>query len=254
MLSFPLISCICITRGKPGMLSRVIRCFYAQSYQNKEMIIVYEEDDHATAAFVSNHNHLGANIQLVKIPAAPRMTLGALRNKGISAANGDFICQWDDDDWYHMNRLTCQYHAMLQQGADGSVLTRWLVFNEVSGKAYLSNRRLWEGSILCRKERIQQKAYENITRGEDTVVIEHLVSTGCLHLVEDVPELYIYVYHGGNTWHSSHWDFIFTSSTDLADKCSRHINDILNEEYSVETASLMLNELLEKEVINNRIT
>lgn len=230
------------------MLSRVIECFWAQTYQNKEMIIIYEEDDISTAQFVENPNNLSDNIRIFKMPATQRMSLGALRNEGISLANGEFVCQWDDDDWYHMNRLTCQYYALSQEDCDGCIMTRWLVFDAINKRAYVSNRRQWEGSIMCRKDLMQQKAYENISIGEDTAVIDYLVAAECLHLIEDAPGLYIYIYHGGNTWDQAHWAYIFECSTALREKTSDSICDILNGEYTVETASLMVNELLEKEI------
>ena len=50
-ISLPLISCICITRNRPGYLSKAIVCFKQQTYPNKELVILYEEDDLLTAAF-----------------------------------------------------------------------------------------------------------------------------------------------------------------------------------------------------------
>jgi len=229
------------------MLNRVIECFSAQTYQNKEMIILYEEGDVSTEEFVKGAGHLMKSVRFFKMPAEPGRSLGALRNEGINLANGEFICQWDDDDWYHMNRLTCQHYALFQAGRAGSLLTRWLVFDAINKRAYVSNRRLWEGSIMGKKSLMQQRAYENVSRGEDTAVIDYMAASGCLHFMDDVPEIYIYVYHGGNTWDQAHWHHIFRSSTALADRTSNGINDILNREYTVETASLILNELMEKE-------
>ena len=88
----PLISCLCITRNKPHMLSRAMRCFFAQSYSNKELVIVYESDDPLTIALLKDpaincHPH----ILLLEVNASPKVSLGNLRNLGIEASNGDFI-------------------------------------------------------------------------------------------------------------------------------------------------------------------
>jgi len=50
----PVISCICVTRKKPALLERAVRCFLIQSYQQKELVIVYEDDDQVTIDHIGN--------------------------------------------------------------------------------------------------------------------------------------------------------------------------------------------------------
>lgn len=156
----PLISCLCVTYKKPLLLKRAIACFEAQNYRNKELVILYEDHDIETIHFLRTHA-LSSRVRQVCVPGTPKKTLGELRNIAIQSALGEFVCQWDDDDWYHMNRLTCQYNAIENSNAGGSLLTRWITFNGHSKNAFVSNRRHWEGSVLCRKSLIVQKAYEN---------------------------------------------------------------------------------------------
>jgi hypothetical protein len=244
--SLPLISCLCVSHKKPALLKRAIACFQAQSYPAKELVIVYEDDDLETGLFIEQEQLAASgNIQLKKIPAVPKISLGELRNIGIQTARGEFICQWDDDDWYHIDRLYSQYRLAKETHA-GSILTRWIVYNSLEKKAYVSKRRLWEGSIFCSKNILQLKPYEAKHLGEDTLTIDYLDSQKHLHLIEDRPELYIYVYHGSNTWNADHWHRIFASSTPLAESDSQEIAAILNGDYPNYESSGMLSRIMER--------
>jgi glycosyltransferase involved in cell wall biosynthesis len=244
--SLPLISCLCVSHKKPELLKRAITCFQAQSYPAKELVIVYEDNDPETGSFIEKEQVAASdNIQVKMVPAVPKISLGELRNIGIQTARGEFICQWDDDDWYHVDRLYSQYRSVKETHA-GSILTRWIVYNSLEKKAYVSKRRLWEGSILCSRNMLQLKPYEAKHLGEDTATIDYLNSLNYLHLIEDRPELYIYVYHGSNTWNAAHWHRIFASSTPLPESESLEITAILNGGYSNYESSGMLSSIMER--------
>lgn len=211
------------------MLQRVIDCFRDQSYVNRQLVIVYEESDELTCGFLHGLTW-EENIKLVKVPDKPvKFSLGKLRNLSLEQADGDYVCQWDDDDWYAPDRLSAQMEAVLKADRPASVLSRWIVFDAIRRKAYLSNRRLWEGSILCRKELMLNKPYPEISKGEDTEVIESLVRKNLLTVIHDMPELYIYIYHGANTWEQDHFKDIFTASTELSSEECAQVTDILND-------------------------
>lgn len=241
----PLISCVCVTRGKPALLQRAINCFEAQTYLQKELVIVYEEDDIPTRQFLQTNTFHPA-IKIMEISVNPPKTLGMLRNIAIESAAGTYICQWDDDDWYHMHRLEYQYGVVLQSGLYGSVMTQWLIFDATEEDAYISNKRRWEGSILCRKDILQMKQYDDTRRGEDTVVIEYLNSNNHLYEIRNHVHLYIYIYHGGNTWNLGHWKNIFNHSTRLSDTQAIKIAKILKGDYTVEEGSELIDQLLNK--------
>ena len=48
----PLISCLCVTRARVPLLKRAVACFHAQTYPQKELVLLYEHDDRETAAFI----------------------------------------------------------------------------------------------------------------------------------------------------------------------------------------------------------
>ncbi len=238
----PLISCLCVTRGKPVLLRRALNCFITQTYENKELIIVYEDDDALTADWLLKIND--KNVKKVKVKKTAKINLGELRNIAINNATGQFVCQWDDDDWYHIGRLEYQFEVIKSTGAIGSIMTRWIVFDTTTQKAYLSNQRLWEGSILCEKSVIKEKMYENQKMGEDTAVINYLFASKKIAIIDNVPNLYIYVYHGMNTWDYDHWDLVFKMSDELSIKDSQKIKDLLDSDSSIANSSFILDNIM----------
>jgi len=235
----PMISCICVTRGKPSLLMRAVECFETQTHKHKELIVVFEDDDYITREACKRVSKLF--IKMVEIGASPKRTLGALRNIAIAEASGEFVCQWDDDDWYHCRRLEIQLKAIRQTGFPGCFLARWLVFDTVCQKSFISNQRIWEGSILCRKDVIIQKPYPDLVKGEDTEVLEYLYANDYLIGLDD-PSLYIYVYHGRNTFGREHWEYIFECSAEVSADTNDEIVSILKQQNNSTEASGLLDQ------------
>lgn len=240
----PLISCLCVTRGRPDLLARAIRCFQAQRWPARELLIVYESDDAPTRAFLSTL--ADPMIRVVEVPASPKLTLGELRNLAIDAARGRWFCQWDDDDWYHRDRLAAQWAVLRQARKAACVLMHWLVFDTTTGRAFISPRWHWEGSILCDREaRSDGLRYASAARAEDTPFVQALAQRG--ELVPLVrPGLYIYVYHRRNVWDYTHWqaNILDRSPHELAAADAVRIGAILDGACSVAEGSAAIDALL----------
>jgi len=221
-----LVSCICLTRNKPHLLKRAIDCFCYQSYPDKELIVIYEDDDELTKAFVQNASY-PANIRFNEVSFDSAMTLGQKRNFAVAMSSGDYFCSWDDDDWYHPDRILYQYQTLKNNNIAACVLTQWIVFDEITGNVYVSNRRLWEGSIMCDTETMMNTLYDEIQHGEDTPLIEKLNNQKRMFEINGKMGLYIYVYHGNNSWHRQHWENIFFHSQQLDALNSSNIKKIL---------------------------
>ena len=243
MADIPLISCLCVTRRRTGLLERAIGSFRDQTYPRKELVVVYEGDDEDTAGFMRGIGD--ENIRAVEAPATPGLTLGELRNISVDKSGGEYFCQWDDDDWSHRERLSFQMEVIRKSGMQASVLMQWLIFDNTRKKAYISARRPWEGSLLCKKSLITgDLKYNAARRGEDTPLVNSLFKNGLVFPVI-MPKLYIYVYHGGNVWTVEHWKSIFSASRALSDSASLIIGDILAGEYTGEDASDLLDKIEE---------
>ena len=196
-----LVSCLCVTRNRVEMLRRAVSCFLNQSYQDRELVVVYEADDAATRDYLAALIHPA--IRSVEVGVSPKLLLGDLRNISIQSSRGHFVAQWDDDDWYGPTRLAEQIDAMRQSVRQGCVLSRWLMYDVLAAKAYVSGTRAWEGSIVAERSSIPH--YPPLPKGEDSVVITRMLADDNL-VALDRPQLYIYTVHGENTWERTHWE------------------------------------------------
>ena len=120
------------------MLDIALRRFEAQTYPNKEIVVVYDQDNAAAGAVVDRHAALSSATGVRVIAAVNHKgksaTLGELRNQAIAAASGELIIQWDDDDWYSAKRVEMQYRALMaSQGGDGVLLLRYTLYETLTG-------------------------------------------------------------------------------------------------------------------------
>jgi hypothetical protein len=116
------------------------------------------------------------------------------------------------------------------------------MFDQTHEEAYFSSTRPWEGSLLCRKDIINEDLkYGNLPRGEDTFFILKLLQKKYLFPLV-MPILYIYIYHGMNTWNWDHWRYLLSLCQKLPVSVSKLIADILRGRYSYSMASELLSE------------
>lgn len=225
------ISCICITRHRPHLLKRAMACFHAQTHPDKELVVLCEEDDAATLRLLDGLPASG-ELKILIVPRETGRHLGYLRNYAIARASGNYICQWDDDDWYHPERL--RYQLSLIEGTHyaACVLSRELIFDTRSGTAWLSCQRHWEGSVLCRREEALEYPYSNLEKGEDTPMILSLQRQRLLYTDPASTPFYIYIFHGENTWDYDHFKGFFPYSTQLPAAVAQLVGRITDGETS----------------------
>ncbi|MEO5681251.1 MAG: glycosyltransferase family A protein [Chitinophagaceae bacterium] len=246
-MNLQLISCLCITRAKPDLLKRAINCFLGQTYTNKELVIVYEDDDIETEDFVKSITD--ESISTVKVDSTPKLTLGALRNLAINICEGEYFCQWDDDDWFHKDRLAMQMRAICESQKGGCVMTNWIMHDELRSKTYFSVLRLWEGSIMCKTSLVRgQIKYPEIRKGEDTEFTKKLIELKYIFPLM-MPCMYIYVFHGRNTWDHLHMvNNFYNNSQLLSPGANLVVKNILKETYTYDKASQLLLDSVLKEI------
>ena len=211
----PLISCLMVTRGRRVLLEAAIGCFARQTYPNRELVIVCDspalpQDDPLERAI---HATGCPNVHLIRVDAAGRQggaTLGELRNIAVDHAAGRYVCQWDDDDLYDPCRLEMQQRVLAAAGAQACLLGRWMIWWPAEDRLAVSSERDWEGSLLC--EKAVMPRYPALRRGEDTPVVEQLRRSARVVRM-DLPRLYTYVVHGGNTFGTPHFDVHWQTAT-----------------------------------------
>jgi glycosyltransferase involved in cell wall biosynthesis len=234
-----LVSCICVTGNNLSFLKRAVDCFLHQTYKKKELIIVYEDNNPDARDFLSDLQH-SRMITAYEVSTSPKLTLGDLRNFGIEKSGGEFFCQWDDDDWYHNKRIEYQVKTQKQSYKDSVLLSNWIMYDAINEEAYLSETRLWEGTILCRKTVFFNVGkYPGLSIEEDTGFVKKLFRDNLMYPLI-MPTLYIYTVHGKNTWPKSHFEEIFKKSQKLSAAASLEIKKIVNQTYSNSKASKKL--------------
>lgn len=203
----PLISALMVTRGRFALARRAIDAFLAQTWPNRELVIVDDGPDDALAEHVRGLGR--SEIRMVRLPDEGR-TLGELRNLAVDHASGTYVCQWDDDDLCDPQRLEYQLVVLSSTGSRACLLSRWMIWWPASGRLAVSRTRDWEGSLLCEKAAMPR--YPALRRGEDTPVVEQLRRTVRVAAL-DLPRLYTYVAHESNTFGLSHFEEHWTSAT-----------------------------------------
>lgn len=199
----PLVSCLCITNNRLSFLKRAISCFKNQTYRNSELLVVCLDTDLATVNYMKDHHLSEKNIHLITISSDLNLTLGDIRNESIKIAKGEFFCVWDDDDYYHCERLSRSMHAIKISGKSGVVLGN-IIIHHLAGKSfYMSVTRLWEQTLVFNKQKLLDinAGYASLNKGEDTALVRSIIKE--LYFLKD-PTLYIYTFHASNTCDASH--------------------------------------------------
>lgn len=194
-----MISCLMVTRDRFEMSRFALDMFLRQTYANRELIVV--DDGDCTSLEEEIVRLSDPRIRFIR-PKESGASLGTLRNLAVDEARGDYVCQWDDDDLSDPRRLEVQMAAIVATKSRACFLTSWLIWMPRLNRLVISNQRPWEGSMLCEKAILGR--YPEQRLGEDTPVAEEVrrrYDTAYL----DIPRLYVYTYHGGNTWSDDHF-------------------------------------------------
>jgi len=209
------VSCLMITLDRFDFFISSYRCYCNQTYENKELVIVTDGEPQYQQQLQRYIDESGrSDVRLITLQE--RLPLGALRNISLDAADGDLICQWDDDDLYHSTRLEEQIKDMIQKSADISYLSDQF-------QLFINERIMywcdWEkckdplssmipGTLLARKKSLPYYKPE-MKNSEDAVLRGQLIASGAsITSLSGKGYLYIYTFHGKNTFEHIHHDGI----------------------------------------------
>ncbi|HET8866471.1 MAG TPA: glycosyltransferase family 2 protein [Gracilimonas sp.] len=199
----PKVSCLMVTANRRDLAQRAVQCFKNQNYDNKELVIVDDgEEDYSPIL----EDIPSEQIKYVKLEKEPDFVLGKLRNRSLEEATGDYLIQWDDDDWYHPDRIKIQAEV-LDQGNDACCLASALMhldtdeFMEHPYVGILPDGI--PGSIMHRRS--GSIRYPETRRSEDTVYLEEWMKLRYHKLDHSYNYLFLRAYHGNNTWEQDHF-------------------------------------------------
>jgi hypothetical protein len=189
----PSLTAVMITglRRERYIMARIaIECFKAQTYPNKNLLIV----NHGEESLWCND----PRVRELRFQKSRWHTVGDLRNLALEHATGDFIINWDDDDWHHPLRMEVQMRA---RGPDTAVLLKTRIHHSlVNGcSLYAKYPRGAEATIL--HPRNVAFRYPSLLRGSDTVFVQRFA----VRLpIENDPAMHIRFFHGMNLWDAGH--------------------------------------------------
>jgi len=192
-----------VTADRRALCRRSIRCFQRQTYPHRELVVV---DDGAEDLAPVLADLPADQVRYVKLERKPENVLGHLRNVALDNASGAFVTQWDDDDWYHAERLEKQV-GVLQQGYDACSLHGALM--HIDSPEYIDHPYVGylddgvPGSIMHRRD--PSIRYPEMRRAEDTVYLNDWREKRYTILPGSAAHLFIRCFHGSNTWEKKHF-------------------------------------------------
>ena len=95
---------------KRDFFAKTIKSVNEQTYQNKEIIVIYDDNDHKDLSFV--REIIKKNKKSRLIINKKNLGVGKSRNKGIIKSKGKYIAFLDRDDFWSKNKLKDQINFM----------------------------------------------------------------------------------------------------------------------------------------------
>lgn len=234
-----LVSCLMVTKPRSerlAFLKNSILAFLRQTYQPCELVIVLDQaEDAATSAleaFVASLDR--PNIRL--FASQGPLSLGALRNRSVRESRGQILCQWDDDDMFHPDRVMRQLATMTAAGKRACYIQDLFQFATESRKLYWTN---WlkapvpahPGTLMC--ARAVMPSYPETgplsQRGEDRYVLERLDAAGHVCVLDGAPHLFVYRMHPSNLSPQSHMQMLLDSLSVSAAFLTRRKAALIND-------------------------
>ncbi len=181
-----------------ALAQRAVLAWQGQRWHTRHELLVI--NDHPTIALFPSGPPTGIRELRIK----ERHTLGELRNIGIEQAQGEYIIQWDDDDYSGADRIAWQIENTVKGRAS---LLRYEVHCDLTGAAFVNDGKSIRGGgfpgTMC-WPRATSCRFPGKNKREDTEFIWQLRRTCGLDVLLNDPLLYCRFYHGTNTWSKHH--------------------------------------------------
>jgi len=250
-MSYPFISCKCITYGRVKFLEESIYSFLKQDYKGKKELIIVNDYPEQTLIF----DHPEVKIFNLKDTFK---TIGEKENFAVEQCSGDLIAVWDDDDIALSNHL----NNISKFFVNGSFLLHWqkgVFYNEPNITAITSLGN--SGIVYSKKiwEEIGGHPLENA--GYDTTFVDTIYkktkSRGIVKASPPDNEVSWFYMWGGRDYHMSGMGTDTPNRKNVVERHKEHIEtqkkngnipigDIVLEPKWSRDYQIMLNQFLNK--------
>lgn len=190
-MSLPTVACVMLTRDRPEMSRRAVRCFVGQTYPaDHRQLFIYDTGDEPqwmTDGLAWPHN-------VIRLWARDKQgqPIGKLRNLanewaacGLVGSIGkpDILMHWDSDDWSAPGRIADQVVALTANTSSRAQFTGYhtmLFWDSTPGKSH--GAWVYHGapnyavgtSLAYRREAWERQPFTEVSTGEDTEFIRRL--------------------------------------------------------------------------------
>ncbi len=214
-----------MTKNRHELIQKSIQCFLRQNYPNKNLVILSQgnEDSNRQIKLYVDSLHR-TDIQFLVAPEL--LSLGAMRNASVELATGEIICQWDDDDLYHSDRLMTQFKVLMSDNRNSASLycdflkyftsTNEMYWCDWSKEPKLTHQFLC-GTVMFYKSIFHmyspfypETGYQSVVE-EDLHILDKLNYKGVLAPVF-AGHQYVYIFHGRNTYDLKHHQLTLDTS------------------------------------------
>lgn len=139
-----LVSAIMPTRGRQAWAQQALECFLAQTWPDKELVIVDDEDDPSFPAGVDRPH-------VVHFYHTTRLPIPVKRNMAGRIALGEILMHFDSDDWSAPERMADQVQRLKDSGKAMTAYSAMLFYVEPNGPAlkYHGLPEYGIGTSLC---------------------------------------------------------------------------------------------------------
>jgi hypothetical protein len=185
----PTVCAVMLTRNRPEMAKHAVRCWQAQAYENKRLLI-WDTSDELEAC-----NQMPAP-GIMRVPAVPETSIGELRNAAnffasIGNPKPEIFIHWDDDEHSSPHRIAEQVALLQASGADAVGYSDMLFWREADQQAwlYLGPQKALGTSLAYWRSTWEKKPFPDQPRpgfatGEDTDWIRELTLASNTSIVE----------------------------------------------------------------------
>jgi glycosyltransferase involved in cell wall biosynthesis len=204
-MSQPLVSGLMVTKNRIRLARRAISCFAKQTWENKELVIIDDGKQDYTPILEPYRDRFLIQYHRVE-PMPGKLYLGGLRNISLERATGDYCMQWDDDEWYHPDRITAQMR-LIEEGQDVCVLKYTLMhLDSPEFVDHIYRASLGKGTPGTIIHKRSTARYPNTPKEEDSVYLQSLSRKASVGVMgPESSYLFIRCFHGENTWDREHF-------------------------------------------------
>lgn len=187
----PLCTVLICTHNRRELFKGALACYLSQEYENKELVVVESGSDrvHDLLQDIPNCTYI----------CFPAKSLSEKRNVGVAGASGEFICNFDDDDWSGPRRVAAQVEMLIARPeAQIAGYSKCFWWDRIERVASHYRGSMWGASICYRKDfAIKHPWPEDITYAEDSQFIAEASLLG-LAVSMDAISHFVGVMHSGN--------------------------------------------------------